>query len=249
MKPAIEARCILLDVEGTVSPISFVHEVMFPWARDRVDRFLAGHWGEPGVEACLDLLAIDAGATGRQDWLPAQDAAAARSMVVRLVHDLMDRDAKVTGLKRLQGMIWQSGFESGELVAELFPDVPPALRAWQAGGLDLRIYSSGSVQAQRLFFGHTSAGNLLPLFSGHYDTTIGGKRESGSYARIAADVPCPPCEIAFLSDVPEELHAAAVAGCQTVLVRRPGNAPVPPGDGIEIGSLDELEVVPPQTRL
>jgi enolase-phosphatase E1 len=136
----------------------------------------------------------------------------------------MDADLKATGLKQLQGLIWHGGFDSGELKAHIYNDVPPALIAWNTAGKDVRIYSSGSVQAQKLFFGHTVAGDLLLLFRGHYDTTIGGKKEAVSYRKIAAEFRLQPAEILFLSDIVAELDAARTAGMQTALVVRPGNA-------------------------
>src|SRR5262249_37415562 len=134
---------------------------------------------------------------------------------------LMDSDAKATGLKALQGLIWQSGFESGEMKAHVYEDVPLALAAWNAAGKDVRIYSSGGVQAQKLFFGYTIAGDLLLQFRGHYDTTTGPKKEAESYRMIAADFGLPPDEILFLSDIVAELDAARAAGMQTGLVVRP----------------------------
>jgi len=158
------------------------------------------------------------------DTTPVQ---AAQARVRAHVLELMDRDVKATGLKQLQGLIWESGFASGELQAHLYPDVRATLEKWHAAGIDLRIYSSGSIAAQRLFFGHTIEGNLLSLFRGHYDTTTGSKRESTSYQRIAAEFGVPPHEILFLSDVVAELDAARPAGLQTGLVFRPGNPPLP----------------------
>jgi enolase-phosphatase E1 len=153
----------------------------------------------------------------------------------------MDGDVKATGLKHLQGLIWESGFNSGELQAHVYDDVPPALRAWKQQGLDIRIYSSGSIQAQKLFFGHTVAGNLLPLVSGHYDTTTGPKKEAASYQQIARDMGMPPQEILFISDVVAELDAARTAGMQTALALRPGNAAISAGhDHSQIRSFAEV---------
>ena len=138
----------------------------------------------------------------------------------------MDGDVKATGLKELQGLIWQEGYAAGRLTSHVYPDVPPALRRWAEQGLDLRIFSSGSVAAQKVFFAHTDAGDLLPLFHGHYDTTTGPKREAESYRRIAADMKLPTSAILFLSDVVQELDAAAEAGCERPWSVRPGNAPI-----------------------
>jgi enolase-phosphatase E1 len=145
-------------------------------------------------------------------------------------------------LKALQGLIWEQGFHSGTLQASVFPDVPPALTAWTAGGRQVRIYSSGSIQAQKLFFSHTNAGDLSIHLSGYYDTTTGHKREAASYTAIAADVSLSPAEILFLSDVPEELDAARAAGMATGLTLRPGNRPVPYSTHPTLSSFDEIEL-------
>jgi len=227
-------RGILLDIEGTTSSISFVYDVMFPFVRRELDAYLRGHWGEPALTAACDAIARDAGSPS---------IAASQEQVKAEVLRLMDGDVKATGLKQLQGLIWDAGFTSGEMKAHVYDDVPPALSAWNKAGLDVRIYSSGSVQAQKLFFGHTIAGNLLPQFRGHYDTTTGPKKEAASYAAIAAEFGLPPREILFLSDVPAELDAAKQAGLQTALVLRPGNAAVKPEHGHrEIRSFAEVRI-------
>ena len=150
--------------------------------------------------------------------------------------DLMNRDVKSTPLKALQGMIWRSGFDSGELVSHVFDDVPETLAQWADSGLDVRIYSSGSIDAQKLFFSHTCAGDLTPHLRGHYDTTTGPKREAASYRAIAADMGMEPREILFISDVGEELDAARQAGMATALAIRPGNHE--PGGRLEHESLE-----------
>ena len=228
-------RGILLDIEGTTSSISFVYDVMFPFVRRELGAYLRRHWGEPALAAACDAIASDTGQPS---------LAAAPELVKVEVVRLMDADVKSTGLKQLQGLIWEAGFTSGEMKAHVYDDVPPTLTAWNQAGLDLRIYSSGSVQAQKLFFGHTIAGNLLHLFRGHYDTTTGPKKEAASYSAIAAAFALPPQDILFLSDVPAELDAANRAGLQTALVLRPGNAAVNPGHGhAEIRSFAEITMV------
>ena len=213
-----DGRGILLDVEGTTSSIAFVYDVLFAHARRQVADFLAAHAAEPAVRAAAAGIAATAG-------LPPTDPATPEglSRVALAALDLMNRDVKDTSLKALQGMIWRSGFESGSLVAHVFDDVPPALAQWADAGLDVRIYSSGSIEAQRLFFGHTAAGDLTPHLRGHYDTTTGPKREAASYAAIAADMRLDPRQILFVSDVAAELDAARGAGMATALAVRPGN--------------------------
>jgi enolase-phosphatase E1 len=219
-------KLILLDIEGTVSPLAFVHDVMFPYARQHAGVHLASHWGS----AVMSELARDAGVPAFAS--PAEAEAA--------VHRLMDADAKVSGLKQLQGMIWQEGFRNGELRSLIFDDVPPALADWSRQGLEIRIYSSGSVHAQKLFFEHTKRGDLTPHFSGYYDTTTGSKRESASYAAIAADCGLPADQILFVSDLVEELNAARSAGMLTVLALRPGNKPAPPHEHSLVISFAEI---------
>jgi len=215
------SRVILLDIEGTVSPLAFVHEVMFPYARTRLVSHLAAHWNEPAVQAAVEQMASDAGHASLASWCPAQAEAAA--FAAEEARKLMDADVKATGLKMLQGLIWEQGFRDRALRSTLFDDVPAALQAWHAAGIDLRIYSSGSVHAQKLFFAHTEAGDLTPLFSGYYDTTIGSKREAESYCRIAKNCQTTTESILFISDVAAELDAAHEAGLQTMLAIRPGN--------------------------
>lgn len=153
--PPSPLRGILLDIEGTTSSISFVYDVMFPFVRRELEAYLTNHWGEPELTAACEAIARDAGNTS---------LSASRDSIQAEVIRLMDGDVKTTGLKQLQGLIWDAGFKSGEMKAHVYDDVPPAIAAWNSAGLDVRIYSSGSVQAQKLFFGHTIAGNLLPLF-------------------------------------------------------------------------------------
>ncbi|MFM8414373.1 MAG: acireductone synthase [Planctomycetota bacterium] len=209
---------ILLDVEGTTSSISFVYDVLFEHAKRQVAPFLAAHARDPAV---LDLAAAITAAAGSRLEPAAIAADPARAALAAI--DLMNRDVKETALKALQGMIWRQGFESGEIVAHVFDDVPPALARWADSGLDVRIYSSGSIEAQKLFFGHTAAGDLTPHLRGHYDTTTGPKREAASYERIAADMGLEPRQILFVSDVGAELDAARAAGMATALAVRPGN--------------------------
>ncbi len=243
---AFHGRCVLLDVEGTTSSIRFVYETMFPYARRHLEAYLDEHWDEPATRDAVDRIARDAGHGGLDAWrrqAGAAGEAAARQLVREEVLRLMDGDVKATGLKQLQGLIWRAGFEGGELRAHLYEDVAPALRRWREAGLGIRIYSSGSVEAQRLFFGHTVAGDLLPFIDGHHDTTTGPKKEPASYRTIAQAAGLDPAHLLFLSDVPGELDAARDTGLRTALCLRPGNAPVPPGHGHpELRSFEEIAV-------
>jgi enolase-phosphatase E1 len=219
-------KVVLLDIEGTVAPLAFVHDVMFPYARSHAGAWLEANWGH----AVVGQLARDAGVPGFDG--PAEATAA--------VGRLMDADAKVTGLKQLQGLVWEQGFRRGELRSTLFDDVVPALGLWRGAGREIRIYSSGSVHAQRLFFTHTDAGDLTSFFSGFYDTTTGSKRESSSYAAIAADCGMPACEILFVSDLVDELDAARRAGMTTALAARPGNQAAPAHDHPKLATFADV---------
>lgn len=217
-------RLILLDIEGTVSPLAYVHEVMFPYAREHVAEFLTDHWEQPKTMSALEQMAVDAGHSTFIEWCPMEPGSGnASAWVVAQVHRLMVEDAKLTGLKQLQGLIWEQGFRTGALCATLFDDVAECLHSWHAKGRDLRIYSSGSVQAQQLFFQHTQAGDLSGLVSGWYDTRTGGKRDPSSYSAIVEDTGCAPEEVLFVSDVVEELDAARAVNVKTALAIRPGN--------------------------
>jgi len=222
-------RAMLLDIEGTTSSIRFVYDEMFPFVRREIADFLRRQWGDEDVRNACGLIAADAGHPSLDKWRGARDDVAAQALVRDEVIRLMDNDIKATGLKQLQGLVWKAGFESGELQAHVYEDVPTALKSWHAAGVDVRIYSSGSIAAQLLFFGHTIAGDLLSLLQGHYDTTTGPKKVAASYAAIARAFEREPVEILFLSDVVDELVAARQAGFQTALCLRPGNAE-PPAD-------------------
>lgn len=205
---------IVTDIEGTTSSISFVKDVLFPFARRALPGFVREHGEAPGVRHWLDQVGKEIGCD--------DDAA-----IIAALQDWIDQDRKHTALKALQGMIWKSGYSGADFTAHIYPDAAPALVHWHDRGLPLYVYSSGSVPAQQLFFGHSDAGDLRPLFSGWFDTEIGGKRDADSYRRIAERLALAPGDIVFLSDVVEELDAARDAGLATVLVDRPGDYPQP----------------------
>jgi enolase-phosphatase E1 len=215
--PTGHPRAILTDIEGTTTSIAFVKEVLFPFARAHLPGYVAAHGGDAAVRRCLD----DARAT-------AQDPALSDDAVIALLLRWIDEDRKLTPLKTLQGLVWAAGYESGELQSHVYDDAVAALRAWHAAGLPIHVFSSGSVAAQRLLFGHTTHGDLTPLFSGHFDTTTGPKLEASSYRAIARAIDVAPEGILFLSDHPGELDAAAAVGMRTICVDR-GEAVIPAG--------------------
>jgi enolase-phosphatase E1 len=218
---------IVVDIEGTVGSIRYVKDVLFPFARARLRSFVLANRTRTDVAQQLATVAAQTGLTEPQ------------SQVEQLLR-WSDEDRKVTPLKALQGMIWEGGYASGELVAHLYDDAVTALQRWSRRGVPVHVYSSGSVPAQKLYFAHTAAGDLTPLLAGYFDTTTGQKQEPASYRRIAEAIGRPPAELLFLSDVAAELVAAQATGYQAVQVRRE-----PPAAGRfepSIASFDELPI-------
>lgn len=222
-------RVYLLDIEGTVAPISLVYEQLFPYARRHLREFLREHCGDAGVGSDLRLLAEENSADTATD-APRYRAGGSNEEAAAYLLWLMDRDRKSTALKSLQGRVWKQGFEAGELVGTLFPDVPEALQRWSREAR-VAIYSSGSVEAQRLLLRYSSAGDLSALIASYFDTRVGAKREAASYRAIAGELGVEPGEMLFLSDVVAELDAARAAGCLTQLAVREGNAAASEGHG------------------
>lgn len=212
-------RAVVTDIEGTTSSISFVKDVLFPFAKRNLEVFVATHKGSPAVRQCLDGARELAGKPSLSD----EDT-------VALLRQWIDEDRKATPLKSLQGLIWEQGYARGELQGHVYPDAVEGLRAWHARGLPLYVYSSGSIAAQKLIFGYTAWGDLTPLFSGFFDTTTGPKVESPSYTRIARELGLPPGQVLFLSDSVAELNAARSAGLRTACLDR-GEAVIPAGHG------------------
>lgn len=201
-------RVVLTDIEGTTSSISFVKDVLFPYARERMAEFVDSHQDEPEVRQALDD--VD-NAVGR---LLTPDEAAAQLVA------WIDADRKITPLKALQGLIWEEGYEQGDFHGHMYRDAVEQLRRWHAAGINLYVYSSGSVHAQKLLFGHTDYGDLRPLFSGYFDTRVGAKGAATSYREIQRQIGLPAAEILFLSDIAAELDAARSAGMQTTQLVR-----------------------------
>ncbi|MES2859442.1 MAG: acireductone synthase [Pseudomonadota bacterium] len=206
---------ILTDIEGTTSSISFVKDVLFPYARRELPRFVREHGQQPEVRHWLDVVASEHGGICSDE------------VIIETLQGMIDQDRKHTALKALQGMIWEQGYRGADFTAHVYPDVLPQLQAWHAAGHRLAVFSSGSVAAQKLLFGNSDAGDLLPLFCGFFDTEIGHKRDADSYRLIADALDRSPVDILFLSDIVEELDAARDAGMQTRLLDRREDYPQP----------------------
>lgn len=204
-------KVILTDIEGTTSAVSFVFDVLFPFAREHLPAFVRDNAGQPAVAEQIAAVRAESG-----------EAEADVERVIAILLEWIAADRKATPLKALQGMVWEQGYRAGSLLGHVYPDAVAGLQQWKAAGLDLYVYSSGSIQAQKLIFGCSEAGDLTPLFSGYFDTTSGGKREVESYQRIAAAIGTAAGEILFLSDVVQELDAAQAAGMATCGLAREG---------------------------
>jgi enolase-phosphatase E1 len=202
-------KAILLDIEGTVGDIAFVRDVLFPYARKRLSETLRARWSEPQIAAIVADAATVAG-----KMLASSDAANEQFAA------WMAEDRKITPLKTLQGIIWRDGYASGELKAHLYQDAVEAIDAWHKRGLRIFIYSSGSIEAQKLYFAHSVAGNLTGVIEDYFDTTTGPKTAPESYTKITRAIGLPPAEILFLTDAPGEVSAASVAGLQVRRIER-----------------------------
>lgn len=225
----IKIEAIVADIEGTTSSIAFVHEVLFPYAGRQLPGFVRKHADEPEVAALLDDVRREAG-----------EPRAEVGRVVEILLQWIAEDRKVTALKTLQGLVWERGYRSGDLAGHVYADTAPALRRWTDRGARIYIYSSGSVKAQQLLFEHSDAGDLRPLISGYFDTRVGHKRDPASYRTIAGRIGLPAESILFLSDVTEELDAAAEAGMKTMQIAR--DEPVPSGRHPVARDFDEVVI-------
>lgn len=237
-------KVVLLDIEGTTTPIDFVYKVLFPYARAHLKDWLAIHFASPEFHADLERLIELHREDGTRGLDPPKlnvPGEIALDQAVAYLHWLMDRDSKATPLKSIQGKIWEAGYNSGDLRSEVFEDVPRAFARWREQDRSISIYSSGSVLAQRLLFKCTQFGDLTPDIGHYFDTNIGAKKEAESYSRISKELDITPSGIMFVSDLAAELDAAASAGLDTRLCIRPGNHPQSHSDtGIVIHSFDEI---------
>lgn len=236
-------KFVVLDIEGTVAPISFVADTLFPYAKRRLREHLTSTYTSDETQSSIDLLRKQAQSENRDFPSPSSTSQEIINAAATLCEEYMAKDMKITALKQIQGNIWKEGYASGELVCSLFRDVPDALAEWRNKGIKIYIYSSGSRQAQKDLFAHTSVGDLRPYIYGFFDTTSGPKVEAHSYQNIGLSLgPDSPQDILFVTDNVAEAEAAAKAGWQAVVIDRPGNNPLPSNATVFriINSLGEL---------
>lgn len=201
-------KAIVTDIEGTTSSLSFVKDVLFPYAREHIGEYVRQHANEENIAAILNDVCKEAGKELDTEAIIAQ------------LEQWIDEDKKITPLKNLQGLLWEAGYKNGDFNGHIYADAYKQLTAWQQHGLKLYVYSSGSVYAQKLLFGHTEYGDLNNLFSGYFDTNVGAKIETASYLQIAKELRLAPGDVLFLSDIQAELDAASSAGMQTIWLVR-----------------------------
>lgn len=222
-------KAIVTDIEGTTTSLSFVKDVLFPYARQHLPDFVSRHANDPKVREQLDAVRRETG-TSLND-----------GQIVEQLLQWIDQDKKSTPLKALQGMIWEAGYKNADYTGHVYADAVANLKKWHDQGIKLYVFSSGSVQAQKLIYGYSDAGDLAPLFSGHFDTRIGSKRETGAYEHIVQEIGEAAQNILFLSDVKEELDAAKAAGMQTVwLVRE--DVPDPGAVHRQVANFDNIDI-------
>lgn len=228
-----EVRGVVLDIEGTTTPVTFVYDVLFPYARTNLHAYVADPANAEHLREPERLL--------RAEWSSDSAGEDEAFSMERYAESLMDRDSKSPGLKRLQGLIWEHGYRDGTLRGAVFDDVPPALERWCARGRSIAIYSSGSVLAQRLLFANSTHGDLTPLIDHYFDTGVGSKRSRDSYTRIAESMGRRSEDLLFISDVAEELAAANAAGLQILLCVRGGRTSAPATVSPVIRTFDEVD--------
>jgi len=230
-------QAVLLDIEGTVTPISFVHEILFPYAREHVNNYLSRHPQQPEGQADIQKLREEQANDAEELRQPPIDSI---DTAVTYVNRLIDLDRKSPALKSLQGKIWKAGYEDGSLKSPVYPDVVEAFERWRDVGITINIFSSGSVLAQQLLFAHSDSGDLTRYIDQYFDTSVGKKIDPQSYLAIAANLSFDRSQILFLSDVVAELDAAKAAGIQTRLCIRPGNPPQPASQYQSIASFADI---------
>jgi len=238
-------KVVLLDIEGTTTPVDFVYRVLFPFARDHVREFIEEH--PEAVQADIKQLRAEHDADRKcgmnpPSWVEESSGSPVDS-VIAYVHWLMDQDRKSTALKSLQGKIWQRGYATGTLHSQVYEDVPRAFARWRSQHREISIYSSGSELAQRLLFAHTVEGDLTGYISSYFDTTVGPKKSAESYRRIVTKLQVAAgSEVLFISDTTAELDGARNAALQVVLCARSGRSEpaVSTGAYPVIHSFDEI---------
>lgn len=224
-------KAVLTDIEGTTSSISFVNDVLFPYAKEKMEEFVKENKDNPEVKKILEEVKKIEGKDLTIDE------------IIKTLIKWKEEDKKITPLKEIQGLIWEEGYKKGELQGHIYEDSFKKLKKWNDEGIPVYVYSSGSVKAQKLLFSNTEFGDINYLFSGYFDTKVGSKKESSSYKKIAEEIGLKPEEILFLSDNPEEIEAAAKAGMKVIRFARKGEFEIIPDFPFkQVRSFEEIEI-------
>ncbi|KAM7364228.1 enolase-phosphatase E1 [Cochliomyia hominivorax] len=235
-------KIILTDIEGTTTSISFVKDILFPYAKEHTQKYLEETCGTAETKnIIIDLKNLPQYEEFLKETNRDKEQETEIKVISQFVNYLIDKDLKLGPLKTLQGYVWAEGYKTGNLKGHVYPDVPAAFKRWQEAGIKVAIYSSGSIKAQHLLFGQTELGNLLPYISGHFDTTSGHKQEKQSYVNIARALATDPKDILFLTDIVKEAETARLAGYQTAILSRPGNGPLTDDDKSHFTVVNDFE--------
>ncbi len=224
-------KAIITDIEGTITPISFVKDVLFPYSNQKIESFIKENLNNPEV---LKIL---------KDIKNIENKELTLDEIISTLKKWIEEDKKITPLKEIQGLIWEEGYKTGQLEGYIYPDAYKNLKLWFDNGLKIYVYSSGSVKAQKLLFSNTNYGDINYLFSGYFDTNIGNKKNKESYLKIAKEINISPENIIFLSDNPDEVIAAAQSGMKVIRLVRPNDAQyIDNFPYLQVESFDEIDL-------
>lgn len=238
----LDETVILLDIEGTITSISFVKDTLFPYVTEVLEDYINKHWDDPSFQDDLKLLCLQAANDSNiVGFVPIETGDNAKQSVINNVLWQMNSDRKTTALKQLQGHIWKDGYESGLLKGHLYDDVLPVLKKLTDSGKKIYTYSSGSTEAQKYLFQYSVLGDVSDVFVKYFDTKMGPKGLDSSYKNIANEIGVKCEDILFLTDVLIEAEAAKAAGCNSFLLVRPGNAPLDPEKSLKFKTMKTLD--------
>ncbi|XP_037903129.1 enolase-phosphatase E1 [Hermetia illucens] len=252
----IAAKAILCDIEGTTTSIQYVKDTLFPFSVEHAEKYITANWDrnetQDAVNALIQQAKVDI-KNNIEGIVPISEEETNKDKIIEAVvknfRIQVKNDLKVAPVKNLQGLIWQEGYKSGSVKGHIYDDIPRAFSNWQNNGVKLYIYSSGSVHAQKLLYGSSESGDLLPYIAGHFDTKVGMKQETKSYENILNEIKCNGSDVVFFTDIPKEAYAAKAAGIRAILLDRPGNAPLSQEDRAVfkvIKTFDEVNIKLPE---
>lgn len=237
-------KAVICDIEGTTTSISFVKDTLFTYAFENCEKFINQNFDDKEVQEIISNLTIEA---QKDDFQINENKDKREDFVHNIalyIQKLIKEDRKVGPLKSLQGKIWKFAFESNLVTGHVFDDVSPNFKKWsEQKKIEIYIYSSGSVEAQKLLFKYSLAGDLTTIINGYFDTNVGHKQEPKSYEKIISQIKHDPQDVLFLSDIPNELYAAQKAGMKTLLLNRPNNYEISETDKSQLSIVDDFDQI------